>query len=86
MKIKIFKKIKIEPIIQNGSLTNKNKDKKPLKKVETTKKIEITDGSIKKYLNEVKVFGVYDPEDYNFNLNMWSNTKKLKMLEQVSKG
>ena len=20
-------------------------------------------------------FGVYDPEDFNFNLNMWSNTK-----------
>ena len=24
---------------------------------------------------EVKVFGVYDPEDYNFDLNMWSTTK-----------
>ena len=30
----------------DGSLTNKNKDNSPLKKVETTKKIEITDGSI----------------------------------------
>ena len=25
--------------------------------------------------NETNVFGVYDPSDYNFNLNMWSETK-----------
>ena len=25
--------------------------------------------------NEINVFGVYDPSDYNFNLNMWSETK-----------
>ena len=25
--------------------------------------------------NEINVFGVYDPADYNFNLNMWSTTK-----------
>ena len=56
------------------SLTNKNKDNSPLKKIETIKKIEITDGSIETS-KEASVFGVYDPEDFNFNLNMWSNTK-----------
>ena len=25
--------------------------------------------------NEIKVHGIYDPEDYNFNLNMWTSTK-----------
>ena len=40
--------------------------------------------------NEIKVFGVYDPEDYNFNLNMWSSTKaddfkaSLKRIEKIS--
>ncbi len=58
----------------DGSLTNKNKDTSSLNKIETNKKIEITDGSIEKS-QEANVFGVYDPEDFNFNLNMWSNTK-----------
>ena len=58
----------------DGSSTNKNKDTSSVKKTETNKKIEITDGSIDKS-QEVNVFGVYDPEDFNFNLNMWSNTK-----------
>ena len=26
-------------------------------------------------MNAVKIFGIYDPEDNNFNLNMWSNTE-----------
>ena len=38
---------------------------------------------------EVKVFGVYDPADYDFNLNMWSLTKaedvraSLKRLKKI---
>ena len=45
-----------------------------LNKIEKNQKIQITDGPIESS-EEAKVFGVYDPEDYNFNLNMWSNTK-----------
>ena len=39
--------------------------------------------------SEPKVFGVYDPADYNFNLNMWSTTKaedvraSLKRLKKI---
>tara|TARA_Y100000591_G_C21849862_1_gene711012 strand:+ start:1277 stop:3016 length:1740 start_codon:yes stop_codon:yes gene_type:complete len=39
--------------------------------------------------NEAKVFGVYDPADYDFNLNMWSLTKaedvraSLKRLKKI---
>ena len=45
---------------------------------------------IKLNRNDVKVFGVYDPADYNFNLNMWSNTKdedlrsSLKRLNKIN--
>ena len=37
----------------------------------------------------MKVFGIYDPADYNFNLNMWSTTKaedvksSIKRLEKI---
>ena len=24
---------------------------------------------------KLKFLGIYDPEDYNFNINMWSSTK-----------
>ena len=36
--------------------------------------IKIEDGSINPN-QEVKVYGIYDPSKYNFNLNMWSQTK-----------
>ena len=37
-------------------------------------KIKIEDGLIDK-TQEVKVFGIYDPSEYDFDLNMWSATK-----------
>ena len=37
-------------------------------------KIEI-ENELKEEVNAVKIFGIYDPEDNNFNLNMWSNTE-----------
>ena len=30
-----------------------------------------------------KVFGIYDPADNDFNLNMWSSTKCRSTLNQV---
>ena len=56
--------------------SSKNIDKgiSSLKKIEKNQKIQIIDGSIETS-EEANVFGVYDPEDYDFNLNMWSNTK-----------
>ena len=59
---------------KDNSLTNTDKGIISLKKIETNQKIQITDGPIETS-EETKVFGVYDPEDYNFDLNMWSNTK-----------
>ena len=42
-------------------------------KILSDKKITIQDGTIEP-LEKIKVFGIYDPEEYNFNLNMWSST------------
>ncbi len=42
-------------------------------KIKVSEKINISNGIIENS-EETNVFGVYDPENYNFNLNMWSNT------------
>ena len=60
---------------QSGTVTKKNDIKPNLAEpVEANQDILITDGVINNS-GEIKVFGVYDPADYNFNLNMWSTTK-----------
>ena len=60
---------------QSGTVTKKNDIKPNLAEpVEANQDILITDGAIDNS-REIKVFGVYDPADYNFNLNMWSTTK-----------
>ena len=77
-KIDIWKnKKKNGNIESNQSNTVKKKDDiKPnlAEPVEANQDILITDGAIDNS-KEIKVFGVYDPADYNFNLNMWSTTK-----------
>ena len=60
---------------QSNTVTKKNEIKPNLAEpVEANQEILITDGVIDNS-KEIKVFGVYDPADYNFNLNMWSTTK-----------
>ena len=60
---------------QSNTVTKKNEIKPNLAEpVEANQEILITDGVIDNS-REIKVFGVYDPADYNFNLNMWSTTK-----------
>ena len=58
----------------DNSPQNMDRGFRSLKKIEKKQKIQITDRPIETS-EEANVFGVYDPEDYNFNLNMWSNTK-----------
>ncbi len=57
----------------DNSTTNADKGFSFLKKTEKNQKIQITGEPIETF-EEAKVFGLFDPEDYNFNLNMWSNT------------
>ena len=67
---------------QSNTVIKKNDIKPNLAEpVEANQDILITDGVIDNS-REIKVFGVYDPADYNFNLNMWSNTKA-KMSDLV---
>ena len=72
---------------------NNNKDinKLELKTFKTVKpgqNIDIQDGTFNKKIKS-KVFGIYDPADNNFNLNMWSSTKaeevkaSLKRIEKI---
>ena len=42
--------------------------------IKALKKIQIEDSSAIQ-LNKEKVYGIYDPANYDFNLNMWSTTK-----------
>ena len=46
--------------------------------------IKIEDGPISK-TNEEKNFGVYDPANYNFNLNMWSSTNAEDVLASIKR-
>ena len=77
-KIDIWKNKKSNRNIDSNqsNTVNKKDDIKPnlAEPVEANQDILITDGVIDNS-REIKVFGVYDPADYNFNLNMWSTTK-----------
>jgi hypothetical protein len=83
------KKSPIDINEQNNEKESQKLDLKSIKTIELNQNIKIEDGSLKKNLNESKVFGIYDPEDNNFNLNMWSSTKSedikasLKRLEKI---
>ena len=59
---------------------NDNKDEQKLdldsiKEIDLKQSITIEDKPLDKDTNEANVFGIYDPADNNFNLNMWSSTK-----------
>ena len=64
-------------------------DSESIKNIELKQSIKIEDSSLGKDTNEGKVFGIYDPADNNFNLNMWSSTKaedvkaSLKRIEKI---
>ena len=57
-------------------------------KIETNQKINIQE-NFSQTSNNLKIFGIHDPADFNFNLNMWSNTKaedvrsSLKRLKKI---
>ena len=57
--------------------------------IELNQKIKVEDGSINENFKPTKVFGIYDPAENDFNLNMWSSTEgedvkaSLKRLEKI---
>ena len=72
---------KEEQNVQDNNLTSSQT-------IKTLDEIQIQDGSSIE-MNEQKVYGIYEPANYNFNLNMWSKTKaedlrsSLKRLEKI---
>ena len=76
-KIDIWKKDKEQEVSykeNKNSSNNSNQEKiESSQKIPIEQKIEIENSSIDSSL-EAKVYGVYDPADFNFNLNMWSST------------
>ena len=75
-KIDIWKNKKDQTLEKQNLQIEPEKQKIDINKtfnVSIDQTIKIEDGTINKE-NEKKVFGVYDPADYNFDLNMWSTT------------
>ncbi len=62
---------KIEDKLETSENLKKNSSNS-LEKISVSQKI--TEDKIIDSSEDVKVFGVYDPSDYDFNLNMWSST------------
>ena len=74
---KINKKIDNNELNLNSSQT-----------IETAVKIEIQEGGTIQS-NDQKVYGIYEPANFDFNLNMWSSTKaedlrsSLKRIDKI---
>ena len=66
------KKMEIpKPLDDEGALKS---NVKPLQTIETIEKIQIQEDFVKQP-DEQKVYGIYEPANYDLNLNMWSTTK-----------
>ena len=65
---------KSESLIENEEQEKNKILLNPANKIKPDQVIQIEE-NIKENIKENKVFGVHDPADYNFDLNMWSSTK-----------
>ena len=81
-------KSKIDSNPKNKSKENEKTQLNKIQSVESNTRIQIEENS-KINEEQVKVYGVYDPADYDFNLNMWSSTQaedvraSLKRLKKI---
>ena len=92
-KIDIWSNKEKKELSTNNTQTEKDVSQKlnleSMKTIELNQKIKVEDGSINENFNPIKVFGVYDPAENDFNLNMWSSTKgedikaSLKRIEKI---
>jgi len=75
-KIDIWKNKKENPTVSNNDETKKKEEKLKLNSsqvIQATGKIEIQEGGTIQS-DAQKVYGIYEPANYDFNLNMWSAT------------
>ena len=81
-------KSKIDSNPKDKSKENEKTQLNKIQSVESDTRIQIEENS-KINEEQVKVYGVYDPADYDFNLNMWSSTQaedvraSLKRLKKI---
>ncbi len=81
-------KSKIDSNPKDKSKENEKTQFNKIQSVESNTRIQIEENS-KINEEQVKVYGVYDPADYDFNLNMWSSTQaedvraSLKRLKKI---
>ena len=68
------KKINKDEPIEKSKEQVPQSNPKATQTVESLKKIEIKEGN-EIQSEERNVYGIYEPANYNFSLNMWSNTK-----------
>ena len=60
-----------------------------IKKIDTSQNIKVENSLLVEKIQDSKVYGIYDPADNDFNLNMWSSTNSedikasLKRLEKI---
>ena len=87
-------------IWKNNNTGNSNKESTEIQKIKKEKikvqnsneqKIQIKiENELIDNSNEIQIFGVYDPEENNFDLNMWSNTNaedvraSIKRLKKIN--
>ena len=89
-KIDIWKDNKKKDVTTEIKKINKKKVLKNsnLKAIDTNQKIKIEEDLLNSN-DEKKIFGIYEPADYNLDLNMWSTTKaedvrsSLKRLNKI---
>jgi hypothetical protein len=67
------KSIENKEQIKNKELQKLNLES--IKKIDLNQNIKIENESLNDNIKEIKVFGIYDPADNDFNLNMWTSTK-----------
>ena len=83
------KKIVIDNAKPENADTQETTNLKSSQKVQSLKKIQIVEGSSIQ-IDEQKVYGIYEPANFDFNLNMWSTTKAedlrstLKRLNKIA--
>ena len=73
------KSIKIE---ETNELKRKEGNK--ILKKNLLNNIQIEEGKLKQS-DDVNVYGIHDPEDFNFDLNMWSTTRAEDVLSSIKR-
>ena len=79
---------KVENKVINKEDVSQQLNLESIRTIESNQNIQIDNESLDNNI-EPKVFGIYDPADNDFNLNMWSSTKaediklSLKRLEKI---